>query len=62
MIISKNAISLLVLALSMVGVNVSEEGLIEVISAAGTIISFAILVWHQLQREETTLFFWKKKE
>ena len=59
---SKNAIALVLLALSMLGVNVAEDSLIELISAIGTIVSFAVMVLNQLQRSDTELFFWKKKE
>ena len=58
---SKNAIALVVLALSMLGVNVVEVDIINLISAIGTIVSFALMVWNQLSRTDTELFFFKKK-
>lgn len=57
---SKNGIALLVLALSMFGINVAEESLIETISAVGTVISFLLMVWNQYQRSDVSFFFWKK--
>jgi hypothetical protein len=58
--ISKNAIALVVLALSMFGVEVVEADLIELISAVGTVISFAMMVWNQYSREDVDNFFFKK--
>ena len=62
MILSKNAIALVVLALSTLGLNIVEQDLIDLISAIGTIISFAMLVWNQLDRHDVDLFFFKKKD
>ncbi len=60
--ISINAVRLVVLGLGLIGINVSEEGLVEFISAVFTIISFLSLVVEQINRKDVTLFFWKKKE
>lgn len=57
---SKNGIALLLLALSMVGVNIAEQSLTEVISAVGTIVSFFLMVLNQYQRSDVSFFFWKK--
>lgn len=57
---SKNAIALVVLALSTIGVNVAETELIELISAIGTIVSFIMMVWNQYTRSDVDFFFWKK--
>lgn len=59
--ISKNGIGLVILALSTIGINIAETEAIEVLSAIGTIISFGLMVWNQLQRPDTELFLWKKK-
>lgn len=59
--VSKNAIALVVLALSTIGINVSEEAVLELISAIGTLVSFGLMVWNQLDRKDTELFFFKKK-
>lgn len=58
--ISKNSIGLFIMALSLIGVNVQEQTLLEVISAMGTVISFIILIVHQIERSDIELFFWKK--
>lgn len=59
--LSKNAIGLVLLALSTVGLNVMEQELIDFISAIGTIISFALLLWNQIDRKDVNFFFWKKE-
>lgn len=62
MILSKNAIALVVLALSTIGLNVADTQVIDVISAIGTIISFALMVINQIDRKEVSNFFWKDKK
>lgn len=57
---SKNAVGLFVLLLSLVGVEVSESDLTEVAGAVGTVVSFALMIWNQVQRPDVTLFFFKK--
>lgn len=58
--ISKNGIALIILALSTIGVDVSDVQLIQFIGAIGTIISFALMILNQLNRKDVHLFFWKK--
>lgn len=62
MSISKNAIALIVLALSLVGINVDVDTLLTVISAIGVILSFAQLIIHQVERKDSVAFLFKKKE
>lgn len=57
---STNAIALVIMALSLIGVNIEENTLTEVLSAVGTLISFAMMLRHQLQRSDIDLFFWRK--
>lgn len=57
---SKNAIALVLLALSTIGINVAETELLEVVSAIGTLISFGLMVWNQIGRGDVDHFFWKK--
>jgi hypothetical protein len=57
---SKNGVGLFVLALSLLGVEVSEDAVMQVVTAGTTIISFALMVWNQVQRKDVTLFFWKR--
>lgn len=57
---SKNAAGIVVLALSLFGAEVTESGVMEVITALGTIASFVLLVINQLGRSDVERFFWKK--
>lgn len=61
LIISKNAVAIIVLFLSFIGLEVSEDGVLEVVVAVSTIISFAMLIWNQVKRHETFAFLFKKK-
>lgn len=57
---STNAIALVIMALSLIGVNIEENTLTEVLSAIGTLVSFAIMFRHQMKRTDIDLFFWRK--
>lgn len=59
--ISKNAVGLILLFLSMIGVEVNEANIIEVVSAIGTIVSFILLLWNQVFREDVENFLFKKE-
>jgi hypothetical protein len=58
--LSKNGVGLIVLALSLLGINITESNLIEVISAVGTIASFIMMIINQVKREDVKYFFFKK--
>lgn len=58
--ISKNAAGLIILALSLAGIEITEEMALQVISAVGTLVSFGLLIWNQLGREDVKNFFFKK--
>jgi len=62
MIISKNAVAILVLFLSFIGLEVTEDGLWEVVSAITTIVSFAVMIWNQVKRTDVYNFIFKKKD
>jgi uncharacterized membrane protein len=61
MIISKNAVAIIVLFLGFIGIEVGEDTIIEVVSAVLTIIGFVGMLWNQLGRRDTVGFFLKKK-
>ena len=61
MIISKNGAGLVVLVLSLFGLEVGEGSVTEVLGAIGTIVSFALMVWNQAYRPDVEGFFFKKK-
>lgn len=58
--ISKNGIGLAILAFSLVGIEVTDVQIIEVVSSVGTIISFVLMIWNQAQRSDVVGFFFKK--
>lgn len=57
---SKNAAGIVVLILSLVGVEVGQDTIIELIGALTTVISIGLMIWNQLNRTDVTWFFWKK--
>lgn len=59
---SKNGVALIVLFFSFLGLEATEEGVAEVISAIGTIISFVLMLKNQLDRPDVELLLWKKKK
>jgi hypothetical protein len=61
MILSKNAIALFILVASLVGIDISESDVMALISALGTIVSIVLMVYNQIDRKDTTYFFFKKK-
>jgi len=58
--ISKNAAGIVFLLLSLVGLEVAESEVVDAISAIGTVISFALMIYNQWTRRDTTGFFFKK--
>lgn len=59
--ISKNAAGIVVLILSLLGVEVGEDTIIEFIGALTTVISIGLMIWNQLDRPDIKVFFFKKK-
>lgn len=59
--ISTNAIRLMGILLGVLGLEVSEETLMEFASAVVFIASFGWALYEQLKRKDTNLFFWKHK-
>lgn len=58
--LSKNGSGVLILALSIIGVEVSESSAIEFISSVGTLVSFALMIWNQVDRKDVEGFIFKK--
>lgn len=58
--ISKNAAGLVLLALSVLGINVTEADMMQVISALGTLVSFVLMIVNQWNRPDVKGFFFKK--
>lgn len=60
MVISKNAVGIVVLVLSLFGIEVAEDTTLEFLSAVGTIISILLMIWNQVDRKDVKGFFFKK--
>lgn len=59
MILSKNAVALVLFGISWLGLEVSEAQLVEFISAVGQIVGFLTLLWNQYDRKDVRGFLWK---
>jgi hypothetical protein len=58
--ISKNGAGLVVLILSLLGVQVAESQIVELITSVGTVASIILMIWNQLGRSDVTGFLFKK--
>lgn len=59
--ISKNAAGLTMLMLSLFGVEVGEDTIIELVSSLTTVISVGLMIWNQIDRPDIKGFFFKKR-
>lgn len=59
--ISKNAAGLVVLILSLIGIEVGEDTIFELITALTTVASIGLMIWNQLDRPDIKGFFFKKE-
>lgn len=57
---SKNGAGILLLVLSLLGINISEANAVEFVSAVGQILSIGLLIWNQIKRGDVDKFFFKK--
>ena len=62
MLLSKNGVALIVLFLSFIGLEATEDGIAELVSAVGTVVSFFLMLWNQLDRSDVDKFIFKKKD
>ena len=60
--LSKNAVGIVLLFLSFIGVEVSETQVTDFIVAVTTIIGFVMMIYNQIFREDVENFFFKKKK
>jgi len=58
--LSKNAAGIVILIASLIGLDVSESDVAGLISAMGTIVSFGLMIWNQVERGDIKWFFFKK--
>jgi len=58
--ISKNGVGLIVMVLSMLGVNVAESDIVTTISVLAQVASVGLMLWNQLGRGDVKGFIFKK--
>lgn len=59
--ISKNAAGIVALILSLLGVEIGEDTILEFIGALTTVLSIGVMIWNQLDRPDIKGFFFKKE-
>jgi hypothetical protein len=59
MILSKNGVALVVMVLSLLGVNVSEGDMMTTISVIGQIVSLIFMAYNQISRGNIKNFIFK---
>ena len=60
MTISKNGVAIIVLVLGWLGVDVSDNMVLEFVGAVAQVVAFVLMVWNQISRSDTTGFLFKK--
>lgn len=60
MTLSKNGAGLIILVLSLLGLEVSEASAMEALSAIGTLVSIGLMLWNQVGRSDVDNFLFKK--
>ena len=58
--LSKNGVGLVVMVLSLLGVNVAESDMLTTISVLGQLVSAGLLFYNQFQRDDVDKFIFKK--
>lgn len=58
--ISKNGAGILILILSLFGVELSESYAVDLISAIGTVVSVGLMIYNQVTRDDVDRFIFKK--
>lgn len=57
---SKNGAGILILILSLFGVELSESSVVDLISAIGTVVSVGLMIYNQVTRDDVDRFIFKK--
>lgn len=60
MSLSKNGIAIVILVLGWLGVDVTDNMVLEFVGAVAQVIAFILMVWNQLERNDTVGFLFKK--
>lgn len=56
---SKNAVGIILLLASLWGLDVPEKMIEDAVAGVSTVVSLALLIWHQLGRPDITMGLWK---
>lgn len=60
MSLSKNGVAIVILVLGWLGVDVTDNMVLEFVGAVAQVIAFILMVWNQLERNDTVGFLFKK--
>jgi hypothetical protein len=60
--VSKNGVSLIILVLSILGVEASDTEIMTTLSVIAQVVSLIVMAWNQYSREDIQGFFFKKTE
>ena len=60
MSLSKNGVAIVILVLGWLGVDVTDNMVLEFVGAVAQVIAFILMVWNQLERKDTVGFLFKK--
>lgn len=59
--ISKNAAAIIGLILSLLGLQIGEDTIVELITALTTVFTIGVMIYNQFKRPDVEDFLWKKK-
>lgn len=60
MSLSKNGVAIVILVLGWLGVDVTDNMVLEFVGAVAQVVAFILMVWNQLERKDTVGFLFKK--
>lgn len=60
MSLSKNGVAIVILVLGWLGVDVTDNMVLEFVGAVAQVVAFILMVWNQLDRKDTVGFLFKK--
>lgn len=60
MSLSKNGIAIIILVLGWLGVDVTDNMVLEFVGAVAQVVAFILMVWNQIKRKDTVGFLFKK--
>ena len=58
---SKNGVAILLLIASLLGLEITEGQAYDLLNAIGTIVSLAVMIYNQWDRDDIHMFFFRKK-